>query len=176
MNSSIDLRLRKKCLLLVADIAESQLETRIRVKLPFLRDRFFLKSVVDLSASTDDLDLQEKVAFLSQFYIDLDVNTVCFVLIMLSVLIILQTLHAIKSLLQLNEAKVFKEFCGLDGALERTRQQLEENYATTEYASDVESLRKEVDLLYRKKLNEEEVQQLNLYSAPSVGWHGSHVF
>lgn len=45
---------------LVADLAESQLETRNKVELPFFSNPLFLKSVVDLTASTD-LDLQEKV-------------------------------------------------------------------------------------------------------------------
>lgn len=64
-NSSIDVRLRKKSVFLVADLAESQLETRNKVELPFFSNRFFLKSVVDLTASANDLDLQEKVFVLA---------------------------------------------------------------------------------------------------------------
>ncbi|KAL6998842.1 hypothetical protein U1Q18_000010 [Sarracenia purpurea var. burkii] len=125
-NSSIDTVLRKKSVFLVADLVESQLETRNNAELPFFSNRFFLKSLVDLTASTD-LDLQEKA------------------------------LIAIKNLLQLRttEAIVFKQFCGLDGALERMRQQLqqlmaEENWR--DYAVDLESLRREVELIFLGKL------------------------
>lgn len=61
-NSSVDIRLQKKALFLVADLADFQIENSYDSKLPFLNDRLFLKSVVDLTSS-DDLDLQEKVIF-----------------------------------------------------------------------------------------------------------------
>ncbi|KAM7468810.1 hypothetical protein LguiB_016372 [Lonicera macranthoides] len=129
INLSIDIRLRKKAVFLVADLAESQLETRDKVELPFFSNRVFLKSMVDLTASADDLDLQEKA------------------------------LHAIKNLLQLrsSEALIFKDFCGLDGALESTRQRLQQlmtEESQREYAMDVESLRREVELIFLGKLNE----------------------
>lgn len=60
-NSSIDIRLRRKAVFLVADLAECQLENIHKVELPFFSNRLFLKSVVDLTASAD-LDLQEKVS------------------------------------------------------------------------------------------------------------------
>lgn len=59
-NSSFDIRLRRKAVSLVGDLAECQLENIHKAELPLFRDRFFLKSVVDLTASAD-LDLQEKV-------------------------------------------------------------------------------------------------------------------
>ncbi|CDP19002.1 unnamed protein product [Coffea canephora] len=127
-NSSIDIRIQKKSVLLVADLAECQLENGSNPEPHFFHNRFFLRSVVDLLASVD-LDLQEKA------------------------------LYAVKNLLQLRtEALVFKEFCGLDAALEKMRQQLqqlvmEENYS--EYAKDVETLRGEVERVFIGKLNKD---------------------
>lgn len=70
----------------------------------------------------------------------------------------LQALYAVKSLLQLRstEALVFKEVCKLDVTLETMRQQLQqlmvdENFK--EYAVDVESLRREVELIFLGKLD-----------------------
>ncbi|XP_062155292.1 hsp70 nucleotide exchange factor FES1 isoform X2 [Alnus glutinosa] len=124
--SSIDIRLRRKAVSLVGDLTECQLENLDKAELPFFSNRFFLKSVVDLMAS-DDLDLQEKA------------------------------LVAIKNLLQLRmpEPLVFKDFCGLDGALERTRRQLQNLMADKylkDYAMDVESLRSEVELIFHRKM------------------------
>lgn len=125
-NSSADVRLRRKSVFLVADLAECQPESSTnRAELPFFSNRLFLKSVVDLMAS-NDLDLQEK------------------------------SLLAIRSLLQLasTEALVFKEFCGLDEALERMREQLEglmEEFQR-DYARDMEILRREVESIFHRKL------------------------
>ncbi|KAI6686784.1 hypothetical protein NL676_032697 [Syzygium grande] len=58
-NSGIDIRLRRKAVFLVSDLAERQLEALNEDELPFFRNELFLKAVVDLLASTD-LDLQEK--------------------------------------------------------------------------------------------------------------------
>ncbi|RVW71548.1 hypothetical protein CK203_048001 [Vitis vinifera] len=96
-NPSIDIRLRRKTVFLVGDLAECQLESTHKAELPFFSNRHFLKSVVDLTASSD-IDLQEKA------------------------------LIAVKNLLQLRttEALVFKDYCDLDGALERMRKQLQQ--------------------------------------------------
>lgn len=59
-NSSFEIRLHRKAVSLVGDLAKCQLENMHKVEPPLFRDRFFLKSVVDLTASAD-LDLQEKV-------------------------------------------------------------------------------------------------------------------
>lgn len=59
-NSGIDIRLRRKAVFLVGDLVECQLENTHKTELPFFSNRLFLKSVVDLTGSTD-LDLQEKV-------------------------------------------------------------------------------------------------------------------
>ncbi|KAJ8645871.1 hypothetical protein MRB53_007619 [Persea americana] len=126
-NSSVDVRLRRKSVFLVADLAECQPESSTnRAELPFFSNRLFLKSVVDLMAS-NDLDLQEK------------------------------SLMAIRSLLQLasTEALVFKDFCGLDKALERMREQLEglmEEDFQRDYARDMEVLRREVESIFHRKL------------------------
>ncbi|XP_058102609.1 uncharacterized protein LOC131246464 isoform X2 [Magnolia sinica] len=125
-NSRTDVRLRRKCIFLVADLVECQLQSTKKAEVPFFSNHLFLKSVVDLTASTD-LDLQEK------------------------------TLMAIRSLLQLTttEALVFKNFCDLGGALERMRKQLEELMAEEfqrEYARDLESLRREVEFIFHRKL------------------------
>lgn len=126
-NSSIDVRLRRKAVFLVGDLAECQLETRNKPELPFFSNRFFLKSVVDLTSSTD-LDLQEKA------------------------------LVAIKNLLQLRttEALVFKDFCGLDGALERMRHRLQtfmvDDEDQRDYVMDLESLCREVEIIFYRKL------------------------
>ncbi|KAL9414506.1 hypothetical protein AB3S75_042886 [Citrus x aurantiifolia] len=127
-NLSFDIRLRRKAVSLVGDLAKCQLENMHKVEPPLFRDRFFLKSVVDLTASAD-LDLQEKA------------------------------LAAIKNLLQLRttEALVLKDFCGLDTALERLRQQLQEvmlEEDQRDYAMDVEALRREVELIFFRKLDD----------------------
>lgn len=64
---------------------------------------------------------------------------------------------AIRSLLQLasTEALVFKDFCGLDKALERMREQLEglmEEDFQRDYARDMEVLRREVESIFHRKL------------------------
>ncbi|CAA2997463.1 hsp70 nucleotide exchange factor FES1 [Olea europaea subsp. europaea] len=131
-NSSTDIRLRRKSVFLVADLVENQLGSSNKAVLPFFSNQLFLKSVVDLIASPD-LDLQEKA------------------------------LYAVKSLLQLRstEALVFKEVCKLDVTLETMRQQLQqlmvdENFK--EYAVDVESLRREVELIFLGKLDKVDTQ------------------
>ncbi|KAK7401249.1 hypothetical protein VNO78_12584 [Psophocarpus tetragonolobus] len=125
-NATLDIRLRRKAVLLLADLAGYQLENVDRDEPPFFNDQDLLKSVVDLTASTD-LDLQEKA------------------------------LVAIKSLLQLRttEARVFKDFCALDDALNRMRQFLHDLMADEyqrDYVMDVEDLRVEVEQIFHGKL------------------------
>ncbi|XP_048318693.1 uncharacterized protein LOC107431822 isoform X2 [Ziziphus jujuba] len=120
------LLLQKKAVFLVGDLAGFQLITVHKDEIPFLSNRFFLKSVVDLTASSD-LELKEKV------------------LITIKNLLLLRT----------TEASVFKEFCGLDIALERMRLQLQDltgEEDQRDYAMDVESLRHEVELIFHQKL------------------------
>ena len=77
--------------------------------------------------------------------------------VMLLMRCILQALIAVKNLLQLRttEALVFKDYCDLDGALERMRKQLQqlmdEEYQR-DYVMDLESLCREVELIFHKKL------------------------
>lgn len=69
---------------------------------------------------------------------------------------VFQALTTIKSLLQLRttDALVFKD-CALDAALEKMRMQLQdlivEEYQR-DHAMDVEGLRNEVELIFRRKL------------------------
>ncbi|KAL1199821.1 hypothetical protein V5N11_013079 [Cardamine amara subsp. amara] len=125
-NGSLDIKLRRKSVFLVGDLAECQLQNTEKAELPIFNDRLFLKSVVDLIVVLD-LDLQEKA------------------------------LTAIKTLLELKsvEPQILREFCGLEGALERMKLQLEESMVDEDkrdYAADVESLRGEVELIFRQKL------------------------
>ena len=73
----------------------------------------------------------------------------------------LQALVAIKNLLQLKttEALVLKDLCNLDGSLERMRQQLLDLMAEEDhrdYAVDLETLRREVELIFHEKLGKVE--------------------
>nr|XP_043626222.1 nucleotide exchange factor SIL1 [Erigeron canadensis] len=126
-NATADVRLQRRSVSLIADLAEYQLEYSSKLELPFLSNCALVRPVIDLTAS-DDLDLQEKV------------------------------LLAVKNLLLLKstERLVDDGFCGLKGALERMRHQLqqlslEEDHR--EYAMDVESLCKEVSSIYNEKLD-----------------------
>ncbi|KAL3835764.1 hypothetical protein ACJIZ3_010500 [Penstemon smallii] len=127
-NSSVDIRLRRKSVFLLADLIHCQLDLQEnKAEPPIFSNHFFLKSVVDLIASTD-LDLQEKA------------------------------LYAVKNLLMLrySDALVFKEVCELDVMLSRMKQQLEQLIVYDkfkEYAMDVESLRREVELIFLGKLD-----------------------
>ncbi|KAI3720485.1 hypothetical protein L6452_21403 [Arctium lappa] len=126
-NTTADVRLHRRSVSLVADLAEYQLEYSSKPELPFFSNCALVRPVIDLTI-LDDLDLLEKV------------------------------LLAVKNLLMLKSTEhlVVDGFCGLNGALERMRQQLqqlilEENHR--EYAIDVEGLCKEVNLIYLQKLN-----------------------
>ncbi|KAL9386761.1 hypothetical protein Peur_019885 [Populus x canadensis] len=125
-NSSSDIRLHRKAVFLVVDLVECQLENLARAESPFFRNCFFLKSVVDLTASTD-LDLQEKA------------------------LVAIKNLLQLKT----TEALIFKDFCDLNGSLVRMRQQLLDLMASADhrdYAVDLENLRGEVELIFHEKL------------------------
>ncbi|XVF14646.1 hypothetical protein REPUB_Repub09cG0079400 [Reevesia pubescens] len=125
-NPGVDVRLRRKAVFLVGDLAECQLENIDNAEIPFFSNRYFLKSVVDLIASSD-LDLQEKA------------------------LVAIKNLLQHRT----TEALVFKDFCRLGDALERMKKQLEdlmlEEYQR-EYVIDVEGLRREVELIFQAKL------------------------
>ncbi|KAF8099775.1 hypothetical protein N665_0237s0029 [Sinapis alba] len=127
-NGSLDIKLRRKAVFLVGDLAEFQLQNTERAELPVFSDRLFLKSVVDLILVLD-LDLQEKA------------------------------LTAINTLLQLKsiDPLILRDFCGLEGALERMKLQLKESMTDEDkrdYAADVEILRGEVELIFRGKLGQ----------------------
>ncbi|KAF5196542.1 Arm repeat superfamily protein [Thalictrum thalictroides] len=129
-SSSVDIRLKKKSASLVADLAVCQLENKLKAGSLFLNNRFFLKSVVDLTTS-DDIDLQEKA------------------------------LIAVKSLLQLKgiDAQDLRDFCRLDKALENMGVQLQQQMTmddTGGFLLDIENLRKEVELIFERKLEKDE--------------------
>nr|AIL24129.1 heat shock protein 1 [Tamarix hispida] len=127
-NSSFDIRLRRKSVFLVGDMAEHQLENPERPELPFFSSGLFLKSVVDLIAP-GDLDLQEKA------------------------LLAIKSLLNLKS----TQGAVFKNFCNLDKALEVLRLQLQpllEEVDQRDYASDLENIRQEVESIFHKKLDQ----------------------
>ncbi|CAN8268162.1 unnamed protein product [Cochlearia groenlandica] len=125
-NESLDIKLKRKAVFLVGDLAECQIQNTEKPELPVFNDRLFLKSIVDLIGVLD-LDLQEKA------------------------------LTTIKTLLQLNsiDSQTLREFCGLEGALARMKLDLKESMSDEnkrDYAEDVESLRGEVELIFRQKL------------------------
>ncbi|CAI9093327.1 OLC1v1028802C1 [Oldenlandia corymbosa var. corymbosa] len=124
--SNIDVRIHKRSVSIVSDLAESQMENPSYPVPPFFSNPLFLRSVVDLLASMD-LDLQEKV------------------------------LHAVENLLRLQSgASIFKEFCELDAALDKMKEQLQrlaKDDQHGEHATDVEILRKQVQQIYADKIN-----------------------
>ncbi|CAN1227781.1 Hsp70 nucleotide exchange factor fes1 [Linum grandiflorum] len=129
-NSSSDLRLCKKAVSLVSDLAENELEYPDRAEHPCFGNRLFLKSIVDLTLSVD-IDLQEKA------------------------------LLAIKNLLQLETANavIFKDFCELDAALARMRRQLRMlEDSDSDFAENLETLIREVQSTFHRKLGEEEMR------------------
>lgn len=160
-NGSLDIKLRRKAVFLVGDLAEVQLQNAEKSELPIFSDRSFLKSVVDLILVLD-LDLQEKV----KLSFTVCTNDLVILLLFwpqspsnlwLCKFLFFQALTAISTLLQLKsiEPLVLRDFCGLEGALERMKLQLKESMADEDkrdYAADVESLRGEVELVFRKKL------------------------
>ncbi|KAL9319538.1 hypothetical protein ACSQ67_011377 [Phaseolus vulgaris] len=125
-NASLDIKLRRKAVLLLADLAGYQLENADKVEPPFFNDKNLLKSVVDLTASTD-LDIQEKA------------------------LVAIKSLLQLRT----TDATVFKDFCALGDALNKMRKLLHdlmENEYKRDYAIDVESLRIEVEHIFERKL------------------------
>ncbi|CAI0545507.1 unnamed protein product [Linum tenue] len=128
-NSSSNIRLRRKTVSLVSDLAEGQLENPVREEHSCFGNQLFLKSIVDLTMSID-LDLQEKA--------------------LLAIKNILQ--------LKTGNAVILKDFCGLDDALERMTQELDGVTAEEsdgDFAVSVENLRREVQMTFHKKLGEE---------------------
>ncbi|KAL8534957.1 hypothetical protein ACS0TY_010836 [Phlomoides rotata] len=126
-NSSVDIRLHRKSIYLLADLVECQLERRNDVELPFFSNQILLKSVVDLIASPD-LDLQEKALYAVKN------------------LLMLRPANAL----------VFKDTCELDVELGRMRHQLQQlilDDNSNEYALDMENLRREVELIFLEKLD-----------------------
>eukprot|EP00249_Psilotum_nudum_P007864 c20874_g1_i1 orf=416-1690(+) len=121
-NTSMDIRLRRKSVFLVADLAEQQLE--IGSALTYQPSESFLKSVVELTEAPD-LDTQEKM----------------------QALMALRSLGQLNNATQ----KVLKESCQVKAALEKMRIQLEElihDEDQADFARDMESLRQQVDSMF----------------------------
>ncbi|XP_074383189.1 uncharacterized protein LOC141724812 isoform X2 [Apium graveolens] len=125
-NSSTDIRLRSKAMVLVADLAEFQIESGKESKLHPFSNHFLLKSIVDLT-STPDPNLHEKV---------------------------LQAIKNLLQLRSL-DVSIFKDYCRLDMALEGLRQQLEKMLEQNdrEFVLEVENLRREVELIYHSRVD-----------------------
>ncbi|KAK8967132.1 hypothetical protein KSP40_PGU015744 [Platanthera guangdongensis] len=134
-NIASDIKLQKKAAILVADLADYQkhnAQTGMITKHSPINDRHFLKSLVDLTSS-NNLGLQEKA------------------------------LLAVKSLLELpsTDAFDFRDFCGFEEVLERIREQLEEKMKENgAYAEELESLRREIQTIFRRKLDETKPESL----------------
>ncbi|WJX32872.1 hypothetical protein P8452_21149 [Trifolium repens] len=125
-NASVDIKLRRKAVLLLTDLAEYQLENIDKDEPLFFNDQDLLKSVVDLTASSD-LDLQEKA------------------------LVAIKSLLQLKT----TEARVFRDFCALGDALNRMKQLLHDLMADEDqkdYVMDVENVRIDVEHIFNRKL------------------------
>jgi nucleotide exchange factor SIL1 len=125
-NATVDIKLRRKAVLLLTDLAEYQLENIDKDEPPFFNDKDLLKSVVDLTASSD-LDLQEKA------------------------LVAIKNLLQLKT----TEARVFRDFCALGDALNRMKQLLHDLMADEDqkdYVMDVENVRIDVEHIFNRKL------------------------
>lgn len=126
-NDSSDIRLRRKSVVVVADLAEQQFELEASgAKSIFEASKEYLKSVVDLMA-VPDLDIQEKA------------------------------LVALSRLLQVSDKniEILRDFGQLELALERLRFRLRElmlDENQGDFLRDIEAQRQEVEFMLRKKL------------------------
>ncbi|WVZ65532.1 hypothetical protein U9M48_014880, partial [Paspalum notatum var. saurae] len=129
VRSSIDVRLQKKAVFLVTDLADFQLNSG-NAQLPFLSDRLFLKSIIDM-LSRFDLDLQEKV------------------------LLAIKSLLKLPS----TDVEDF-EFYDLGSVLFRLGVQLEDltSEDQKEFAVEVDVLRREVQTLFQQKVKQGKVK------------------
>ncbi|XP_066394658.1 hsp70 nucleotide exchange factor FES1-like [Miscanthus floridulus] len=125
VSNNIDVRLQKKAVFLVTDLADFQLNSGI-AQLPFLSDRLFLKSIVNM-LSRFDLDLQEKV------------------------LLAIKSLLKLSS----TDVEDY-EFYDLNNVLLRLGVQLEDLTPEDqkEFAVEVDALRREVQTLFQQKLKQ----------------------
>ncbi|KAG0488244.1 hypothetical protein HPP92_006799 [Vanilla planifolia] len=124
-NITIDIRLQKKALLLVADLADYQQELAYGTKLSPVGDHHLFKSVVDLT-STNDIDLLEKA---------------------------LLAIKSLLRLPSIEPLVVLRDICGLEDVLERIKVQLEDlTNELGDYAQEMESLRREVHITFHRKL------------------------
>ncbi|XP_051122543.1 hsp70 nucleotide exchange factor FES1 [Andrographis paniculata] len=140
-NTSIDVRLRRKSVFLLADLIECQLDERNSSAPPSFSSHLLLKSVVNQMASVD-LDLQEKALYA------------------IKNLLLLRSANAV----------VFKDVCELDVALHKMEQQLQQQQhqhqrlisdsdsdddtvKDFEFGEDMENLRREVEAIFNRELD-----------------------
>ncbi|XP_020585080.1 hsp70 nucleotide exchange factor FES1 isoform X2 [Phalaenopsis equestris] len=121
-NVSIDIRLQKKAVLLVADLADYQQEISGAAKHAVVSDQLLLKAVVNL-LSSNDLDLQEKA---------------------------LQAVKSLLQLPS-TDALDLKNFCDLDNVLERIQEQLWEMKDHDYYAEEMKNLISEIQIIFHRK-------------------------
>ncbi|XP_062110801.1 uncharacterized protein LOC133822469 [Humulus lupulus] len=134
-NSSIDIRLQKKAVFLVGDLAAGADSEAVKHGSVF-SNSILLKCVVDLTASSD-LDLKEKA------------------------LLAIKSVLQLEGKISEAAAGVLNDVCGLDAALERMRQQLrvllttytDDDEFERDYAIDLETLLNEVQLIFHTKLS-----------------------
>ncbi|KAM6562675.1 hypothetical protein CsatB_022673 [Cannabis sativa] len=133
-NSTTDIRLQKKAVFLVGDLAVAA-DLEVEKHGSFFRNGILLKSVVDLTSSSD-LDLKEKA------------------------LLAIKSVLQLKGKTSEAAAGVLNDVCAFDASLERMRQQLRELLTTytdddefqRDYAIDLEALLNEVQLIFHTKL------------------------
>ncbi|XP_065864024.1 hsp70 nucleotide exchange factor FES1 [Euphorbia lathyris] len=122
INSSTDIRLQRKAISLIADLAEYQLEDVERTDHFFFSNPVLLKSIVDLTATTD-IDLQEKA------------------------LVAIKSLLELKT----TEASIFEDLGGALERMRLQLQDLMSVEYHRDYAIDMEILRREVEVIFHRK-------------------------
>ncbi|KAM3338863.1 hsp70 nucleotide exchange factor FES1 isoform X1 [Capsicum galapagoense] len=122
-NSNLDIRLRKKSLILIADLAVSQMENENAAEFSVFKNQLLLKAIVHSMESTD-IDLGEKALYA------------------------IENVLQIKS----PEIQRLREFFESGGTMEKLKQELQQFFDHTEHITDVESYRKEVHRLFHQNL------------------------
>ncbi|XP_047268500.1 hsp70 nucleotide exchange factor FES1 isoform X2 [Capsicum annuum] len=122
-NSNLDIRLRKKSLILIADLAVSQMENENAAEFSIFKNQLLLKAIVHSMESTD-IDLGEKALYA------------------------IENVLQIKS----PEIQRLREFFESGGTMEKLKQELQQFFDRTEHITDVESYRKEVHRLFHQNL------------------------
>ncbi|KAF3661029.1 putative serine/threonine-protein kinase Aurora-3-like isoform X1 [Capsicum annuum] len=133
-NSNLDIRLRKKSLILIADLAVSQMENENAAEFSIFKNQLLLKAIVHSMESTD-IDLGEKALYA------------------------IENVLQIKS----PEIQRLREFFESGGTMEKLKQELQQFFDRTEHITDVESYRKEVHRLFHQNLAKARCSQVDRY-------------